>query len=204
MCVSLPAVYEKQLAVQLPTASITVLSQALQYATDVQLPAIKFQLIVNRLMQTRSDTWTDRQTIAVLRALERIENLEEHGLLPLMDTALEQMAQLVGQCDLKNLDWLVALTNNFSHRNPYWYNESLCSALAERTVREKRPLHFTAALAQNFQRMAYVHIEFLEYYSKQIIGPLSRNVPFQSDFLFRHCQLQAKESRNDKKRCVGP
>lgn len=177
--IALPVVFETQLEIQLPTDNTNAMCNALEYATKVQLPAAKLQFIANRLLGTHIDSWTSKNACAILSSLGRIQFPDEHGLLPLMDTALERLARLVDRADWKELDWVVTLMgDNHSYRNPFWFKESLCAALASRIVRDERPLHNASNLARTFAKMAYANFEFLEYFSRLIVdSSSSSNLP---------------------------
>ena len=175
--IALPVVFETQLEVKLPQDDVDTLSNALEYAAKIKLPAPKLQFIANRLMQTDADTWTFRQTNNILFSFSEILNPDVSGLLPLMNMALERMAQLVDQCDQKKLYGVAKLIKQkFTSENPHWYNESLCEALATRMMESgKAPLHFVTTLAAAFTKTAYVNFEFLEFFSNQIAKPLPSN-----------------------------
>lgn len=63
----------------------------------------------------------------------------------------------------------IVMGQNFKFQKPYWFNESVCRAIAERLVREHWPLQTTTNVARTFSKMAFVHFEFLDHFSQVIV-----------------------------------
>lgn len=100
----------------------------------------------------------------------KIENQDKPDLLLLLDLALERLPRIVNNATSRDLDrMIIILGQNFKFQKPYWFKESVCRAIAERIVREHWPLYTTTNAARTFAKMAYVHFEFLDHFSRVIV-----------------------------------
>lgn len=168
LVIALPVVFQTQLETQLNADNIKTMCDSLRYAIDRRASAPKVKFIADSLLSS-SNKWENSEICSVIWSLSKIRYLPDHGILPLLENALDQLAKRVNRIERKDLErTLVAVGENYTGKSQYWYHEELCNAIAKRVVQEQWPLSSTSPIGRTFAKLSYVNFEFLDYYSSLI------------------------------------
>lgn len=168
LLIALPVVFQTQLEAQLNVEYIKAMCDSLRYAIDRRVSAPKVKFIADSLL-SNPNRWENSEICSVIWSLSKVRYLPDHGILPLLEHAFDQLAKRVNRLERKDLErTLVAVGENYTGKSQYWYHEGLCDATAKRVVQEQWPLSSTSSIGRTFAKISYVNFEFLDYYSSLI------------------------------------
>lgn len=174
LTIALPVVFETQLEIQLDLDNVKSMSECLRYAVDHRLPVSKVKFIADSLLANNSK-WDNSQILSVIMSLRNVRYLSENGISPLLENTLSRLTEVVNCMERRDLiKMAIKISENYSSKSQYWYNEEFCNGVAQRVVQEQWPFSSTSEIGRTFSKLSYVNYEFLDYYSSLI-----ENVSFE-------------------------
>ena len=174
--IALPVVFETQLETQLNLDDVRSMCQCLRYAIDRRMPVSKIKFIADSLL-ANSRKWEINEICSVISSLSNLRFLSEHGILPLLENALNRLAKVVNHIEPNLLNIMCCkISGNYTNLSRYWYNEEFCNAVAQRVLQEQWDFTLTIGIGQAFTKLFYVNLEFLEYYSSFTESIISKNL----------------------------
>ena len=148
-----------------------MMCEALDYACVNWMRRRTIRFISDSLLASDAHYWPSHHVLNLIRSIGTIRNVPRVGLEPLLQTSLDRLAQMVDQCDKDDLLRVMAIVQKcFSSHNRSWFNENLCSQVAERVIKERWSLEQTTVVSSAFTSFPFFHKEFLQYLANLIIS----------------------------------